>query len=70
MEDDERPENCDGDCDCQCDSHNNDEGYVTIRILGSVNHSPDLYVSTPSKTKWAFVEDMEEEVKSEWSRVS
>ena len=50
--------------DCSCECHANGIGKTgsTTRILGSALNSIDLYVSTPSKTKWIFVEDVEQEV--------
>ena len=68
MVDNERPN--DSVCNCNCKCHDNGIGKAgsTTRILGSVNNSIDLYVSTPPKTKWIFVDNVEQEVKDEWTR--
>tara|TARA_Y100000294_G_scaffold150611_1_gene147995 strand:+ start:1122 stop:1349 length:228 start_codon:yes stop_codon:yes gene_type:complete len=62
MVDNERPNDSMCDCDCKC--HDNGIGKTgsTTRILGSAHNSIDLYVSTPAKTKWIFVDDMEQEI--------
>ena len=62
MVDNERPSN--SVCNCNCKCHDNGIGKTgsTTRILGSVNNSIDLFVSTPAKTKWIFVDDMEQEI--------
>ena len=57
---DERP--CDCDCDCGCDDVGSSKDNLPKRVLGSINHSADLYVSTPPRTKWSFVDDVEREV--------
>jgi len=57
MEDDERSSDCMCNCNCSCHDNGVDEASSTTHVLGSVNHSVDLYVSTPSKTKWIFVEE-------------
>ena len=57
---DERPCKCD--CDCGCNDVFGDKGDTTVRILGSVDSSIDLYVSTPPRTKWVFVDIVEREV--------
>ena len=59
---DERSSN--GVCDCSCGCHANGIGKTgsTTRILGTAHNSIDLYVSTPPKTKWIFVDDVEQEV--------
>ena len=53
----ERPDN--SVCDCSCGCHDNGIGKSdsTVRILGSVDNSIDLYVTTPPRTKWIFVGD-------------
>ena len=53
-------------CDCSCKCHDTGIGKAgsSVRILGSANNSIDLYVSTPAKTKWIFVDDVEREVKT------
>ena len=62
MVDNERPN--DSVCNCNCKCHDNGIGKTgsTTRILGSAHNSIDLYVSTPAKTKWIFVDDMEQEI--------
>ena len=67
---DERPCCCSCNCGCKCDATVFDKNYVSVRILGRVNLAPNLYVHTPSKTKWQFVEDMEKEVKDERTRAN
>ena len=66
----ERPS--DGVCDCSCRCHDNGIGKTgsTVRILGSTNNSIDLYVSTPAKTRWIFVDNVEQEVKDERTRAN
>lgn len=56
--------------DCSCGCHDNGIGKTgsTVHILGSTPNPIDLYVSTPSRTKWIFVDDMEKEIKDERSR--
>ena len=61
-EDSERPCCCSCDCGCECHANGIGKTGSTTRILGSTNNSIDLYVSTPPKTKWIFVEDVEQEV--------
>ncbi len=51
MAEDERP-----------DDDDNGEAGSTVHILGSTPNPIDLYVSTPSRTKWIFVDDLEKEV--------
>ena len=65
----ERPS--DSVCDCSCRCHDDGIGKTgsTTRILGSVDNSIDLYITTPPKTKWIFVDNMEQEVKDERTRV-
>ena len=66
----ERPSDSVRDCSCQChDIGIGNEG-STVRILGSVNNSIDLFVSTPPKTKWIFVDNVEQEVKDERQRAN
>ena len=67
---DERPSN--GVCDCNCKCHDTGIGKAgsTTRILGHTHNSIDLYVSTPPKTKWIFVGDVEQEVKDERTRAN
>ena len=48
---------------CKCHGSVSDKTRVSAHILGSADNSIDLWVSTPSKTKWTFVEEVEEEVK-------
>ena len=67
---DERPS--DGVCDCSCGCHDTGIGKAgsTVRILGSVNNSIDLYVSTPAKTKWIFVDDVGQEVNAKLKKAN
>ena len=60
----ERPS--DSVCDCSCRCHDDGIGKAgsTTRILGHTYNSIDLYVSTPSKTKWIFVDNVEQEVRT------
>ena len=60
VRDDKRPCACGCDCSCGCDDNVSDKTSVSAHILGSTHNSIDLWVSTPRKTKWSFVEDMEE----------
>ena len=68
MVDNERPSNSVRNCNCKC--HDNGIGKTgsTVRVLGSTPNPIDLYVSTPSRTKWIFVDDMEKEIKDERTR--
>jgi hypothetical protein len=47
-------------CRCNCSSGSDDnvsnKTDVSAHILGSAHNSIDLWVSTPNKTKWFFVE--------------
>ena len=66
---DERP--CDCDCDCGCDDVGSSKDNLPKRVLGSINHSADLYVTTPPKTKWIFVDDVEkvlEDFNTYWTK--
>ena len=60
----ERPSNSVCDCSCECHDTGIGKAGSTARILGSVDNSIDLYVSTPAKTKWIFVDDVEREVRT------
>ena len=62
MAEDERPDDSVRNCDCSC--HDNGIGKTgsTVRVLGSTPNPIDLYVSTPAKTKWIFVDNVEQEV--------
>ena len=60
----ERPSNSVCDCSCECHDTGIGKAGSTVRILGSVNNSIDLFVSTPAKTKWIFVDNVEREVKT------
>ena len=53
-----------GVCDCSCQCHDTGIGKAgsTTRVLGAYHNSIDLYMSTPPKTKWIFVDDVEREV--------
>ena len=64
----ERPS--DSVCDCSCKCHGVGIGKTgsTTRVLGKFRNSIDLYITTPPKTKWIFVDDMEQEVKDERTR--
>ena len=66
MEDhlEKRSDPCRCNCSCECHDSVSDKTRVSTHILGSTHNSIDLWVSTPSKTKWTFVEETEEEVKS------
>jgi hypothetical protein len=66
VQDDKRPCTCGCDCSCGCDDNVSDKTSVSTHILGSAHNSINLWVSTPTKTKWLFVE--EEEVKDERTR--
>ena len=68
MAEDERPDDSVRNCDCSC--HDNGIGKTgsTVRVLGSTPNPIDLYVSTPARTKWIFVDDMEKEIKDERTR--
>ena len=70
MVDNERPSNSVCNCNCKCHDTGIGKTGSTVRILGSVDNAIDLYVSTPPKTKWIFVGDMEQEVKDERTRVN
>ena len=59
LQDEKRPCTCGCDCGCGCDGNVSNKTSVSPGILGSVNNSDDLYVSTPSKTKWTFVKKKE-----------
>ena len=58
----ERPSNSVCDCSCKCHDTGIGKAGSSVRILGSARNSVDLYVSTPAKTKWIFVDDVEREV--------
>ena len=60
----ERPSNSVCDCSCECHDTGIGKAGSTARILGSVDNSIDLYVSTPAKTKWIFVDNVEREVRT------
>ena len=61
-------------CVCNCSSDSDDtnvnQEYISTHILGNSFNSVDLYVSTPSNTKWIFNKKMEEEMKNERTRTS
>ena len=59
LQDEKRPCTCGCDCSCECHDNVSDKTSVSTSILGSVNNSDDLYVSTPSETKWVFVKKKE-----------
>ena len=58
----ERPSNSVRDCSCECHDTGIGKAGSTVRILGSVDNTIDLYVSTPPKTKWIFVDDVERDM--------
>ena len=60
----ERPSDSVRDCSCECHATGIGKTGSTTRILGSTYNSIDLYVTTPAKTKWIFVDDVEQEVKT------
>ena len=62
----ERPSNSVCDCSCKCHDTGIGKAGSTARILGSVDNSIDLYVSTPAKTKWIFVDNVEREVSTKF----
>jgi len=70
MAEDEGPDDSVYDCSCGC--HDNGIGKTgsTVRVLGSTHNPIDLYVSTPARTKWIFVDDMEKEIKDERTRAN
>ena len=53
-----------GVCDCSCQCHDDGIGKTgsTTRVLGTARNSIDLYITTPPKTKWIFVDNVEREV--------
>ena len=63
-------------CNCRCNCRDNsddsvrDKKYISANILGNTHNSVDLWVSTPSQTKWKFVEETEEEMKDERQRIN
>ena len=59
MRDTENERSCTcGDCGCHRGEYPfADKTSTTRHILGSVDNSIDLYVSTPAKTKWIFLEE-------------
>ena len=58
----ERPSNSVCDCSCECHDTGIGKAGSTARILGSVDNSIDLYVTTPPRTKWIFVDNVEKKV--------
>ena len=62
MTDNERPSNSVCNCNCKCHDTGIGKAGSTTRILGHTHNSIDLYVSTPPKTKWIFVDNVEQEV--------
>ena len=60
----ERPDNSVCDCSCKCHDTGIGKRGSTVRVLGSANNSIDLYVTTPPRTKWIFVDNVEREVKT------
>ena len=62
----ERPCCCSCDCGCKCHGAGIGKTGSTVRILGSVDNSIDLFVTTPPKTKWIFVDNVEQEVSTKF----
>ena len=62
----ERPSDGVRHCSCRCHDTGIGKAGSTVRILGSVDNSIDLYVTTPAKTKWIFVDDEEREVRTKF----
>ena len=60
----ERPNDSMRDCSCECHANGIGKTGSTTRILGSTYNSIDLYVSTPPKTKWIFVDNVEQEIET------
>ena len=56
-QDDERSCSCSCDCGCECNDTSVDKGFCTTHILGDTHNSVDLWVSTPTETKWIFVRE-------------
>ena len=56
-------------CRCGCGSSSNDnvsnKTSVSTHILGGTHNSIDLFLHTPNKTKWTFVEEKVEGTVSE-----
>jgi hypothetical protein len=59
--DNERSSSSVCDCSCRCHVNDVDKKRVSVHLLGSTHNSVDLYVSTPSETKWIFKEEMKNE---------
>ena len=66
----ERPSNSVCDCSCECHDSGIGKNDSTVRILGSVDNSIDLYVTTPAKTKWIFVDDVGQEVNAKLKKAN
>ena len=65
VQDDKRPDGCVCDCSCGCNDNDVNKAVRPAHILGDTHNSIDLWVSSPVKTKWIFVE---EEVGNERTR--
>ena len=68
VQDEKRPCTCGSDCGCKRNDNVSDKAHVSTHILGSTHNSIDLWMSTPRKTKWSFVEEVEEKVRDERTR--
>ena len=66
----ERPSNSVRNCSCECHANGIGKTGSTVRILGSVDNSIDLYISTPPKTKWIFVDDVKSDVEEKVTKFS
>ncbi len=69
VQDEKRPCTCRRDCGCQCNDNVSDKASVSAHILGGTHNSVDLWVSTPSKTKWIFVDEEEVKQKEYYNRL-
>ena len=67
MEDRHEKRSCTCRCNCSSDSDDNvsNKTSVSTHILGSTHNSIDLFLHTPYKTKWTFVEEKVEGTVSE-----
>ncbi len=69
VQDEKRPCTCRCDCGCRCNDNVSDKTSVSAHILGGTHNSVDLWVSTPSKTKWTFVDEEEVKQKEYYNRL-
>ena len=58
----ERPSDGVRHCSCRCHDTGIGKAGSTTRVLGKFRNSIDLYISTPPKTKWIFVDDVKSDV--------